>query len=343
MIHIMIEDGHFSIPANKFSLDKPYKSFSYLGGPKVGNYVAPSGCNAIDNNKTKVLLKSFSESLERRSLMAGGHSEDGYHVVTYDLISNEISKLPLCLTQYNNFTDNFIDTTGTAAHYCGKTALNKALTELFEKNALFLFWYGKLGKCLSEDLYENIPVYKKIRHARLETKLFLNKSFDPLKVIITFIYKDDFIYSSGVGSSLNVFDAISHSLNEAFLLMWENNFKENMYNIPDRNIEKNYHKQCLNHITSIENATDIISSISTKDLISSERILDCVPAWVTELHVINLKNTLFPKIKCVKIYSPDLNNHIPQRARININTKINRMTLQMSETHLDQLPDCIVV
>lgn len=348
MIHINKSTLFFNIPEYNFNSDKLYTSYSYLGNFKFGNRIGPVGSNAISKSRTMAIKKSFSESLERRALMLGGvKNKESNLVPTFDLISSEISQLPYEYTTYRTEKPNSIDTTGTAAHINSELAVKKALLELIEKNALFLFWYGKKGYILEQSLYNKHYINERIEKKGFNVKLFVNTDFHPLKVVFAVIFDNNIIYSAGVGCSINIAESINLALEEAYLLKWQNIYVDfiALNHKYKKKIDLNYHKSCIMHLKSIENyyqgKLDSEYDYCTEKE-GLELILSAIPNWVKNIHVIYL-TSLIRNIKVVKIFSEELYNHIPVKNLIDLSHPINREILSLTENEIRNIPECIIV
>lgn len=341
MIHVFSDSMAFNLPNKKFNVEKIYKSFSYIGSIKKGQYLAPVGCNAISNSKTNSIKKAFSESIERKSLMAGGASVDvdGY-TPTFDLIKNEISNLENVYTSYRLQKPHISDTTGTAVHFNSQTAIQKALEELLEKNALFLFWYGKQGWKLDEEMYHEHPFSKQILASGYNMMVFLNKSFTDLYTVIVIIFKDKHVVSSGISASLYFNRALDAAIEEAYLLKWEQNGLE--FRSENSFLSDNaQHLDYLNQYNYIGKNSEIFTSIynSESDL---NNLIKCIPKWVSNLHVIVLKNTTENNLISIKLFSKDLYNHLPQKQVLDLEQTINKKTINITENEMKNICDCII-
>ncbi|MBT2760603.1 YcaO-like family protein [Paenibacillus sp. ISL-20] len=342
MIHITRSLSHFNIPYKAFLNDNYYKTFSYIGNFKIGEYKGPSGCNSISNNKVLSLKKSFSESLERRALMLGGCINSNGKVNTFDLLSKNINELPIEYSKYKASNPMCSDTTGTAAHTNSEQAIKNALLELIGKNALFLFWYGKQGSILDRNLTGYEYEIQKLHREGKNLKLFVNTYFSPAIAVFAFIFDEHCIYASGVGTSLVLEDSITAAIEEAFLLKWQNEVEDMRNYKKVSTIDYKYHGECLKYLEESFKDTYIEEPIKNKNGGVDELLLS-FPTWVEELHAIFLRNSIKSNLKIVKIFSKNLNNHIPIKQRINVDQTINKKTINLTESDLYNIPDCIII
>jgi hypothetical protein len=340
MIHLLKNTRRFNIPTAKFKIDNIYKSYVHLGSIKSEGYLSPSGTCAISENKITSIKKTFSEAIERKVLMAGGVKDLSGYISTFDLISNKVSMLGSQFTTYRPEKPHVSDTTGMGAHYVGGKALQKALEELLEKNSLYLFWYGRMGKKLQSEIYNNHPIYHHINKEGDKIMVFMNTYFTPLKTLIVVIYNENRIVSSGISASLYFDKALDGALNEALLLKWENQAIDlrNNYKNTEDDIECLYH---LNNYEFLEKRSDIYNSESISIDYMGE-LMKCIPGWVSNLHVIFLKNTTYDKLTCIKVFSSDLYNHLPQKESLDLEQTINKMTINLDEEELKAICDCVI-
>ena len=125
----------------------------YMFGSRINSYIdskgymGPVNCGSISLDKKLSIIKAFSESVERRAIAFGAKESkyDRESSYAYDILNNSITTIPNCMTRYR-LNPPYIDTTGTAAHSNPKYSVFAAISELIEKNAVFLLWYGKIGK-----------------------------------------------------------------------------------------------------------------------------------------------------------------------------------------------------
>lgn len=346
MIHLNYNSMLFNIPNPLYQIDKPYKCYSYIGNYVVEEFIGPSGCNSISDNKNNAIIKAFSESLERRALMLGGlidPTEQNDKVQTIELINQDISSLPHKLTRYHT-EKPMIDTTGTASHFYSESAIKNAILELLEKNALFLFWYGKRGSLIDLPFFSQHFLYNKLKNEGLKVKTFVNEDFTPVNVCITIIHDDNYIYSGGLKAGYNIQEIYDYALNEAYLLKEQNYYSDTVVkgHKNKRNMSYGYHKKCLEHLDMIEHNNEC-NVISTAKDYSVNELVESLPLWITNLHIFLLKKENYNSLKCVKAFSYDLHNHIPLNSRINLKTTINKKLLRLTESDLKRIPNCIII
>ncbi|GAB3808696.1 YcaO-like family protein [Virgibacillus kimchii] len=341
MLHFYEYDYLFNIPSNIFLQEKYYLSYSYFGKVVDNNgNVSPSGCNAIASNKKESFIKSMSESLERRSLMFGGYrneqTEENY-IKAWNILNNEEKLLPYHYTRYSVTPPYVIDTTGTASHFKSEQAVNNAIREILEKNALFLFWYGKEGYKLKTNYFDKNTYYKRLRLNEFCVEVYTNYYFAPLISVFSIIKKGNLIYASGAGTGFNIEEAIDKSLSEAYLLTWQNITVGNI-----QSFNSSYHMECINYLNNfIEGSYKFIKGYGETN--ERKLILKSIPHWVEDLYVILLNKSIFTQYKTLKVFSTYLNNHIPLKSRLNLRQPININTINLTQEDLKKIPDCIII
>lgn len=338
---------HYNIPQKKFIGDSIYTSFSKVGNYLKSGFTGPDGSTSLDFNKRASMMKSFSEILERRALFAGGfiHSENKVYAI--NLLKNKVDLLNIKYSSYSTEKDCPIDTTGSAAHASSSCAIYYALKELIEKNALFHFWYGLCGKrvIIKEMNSNERKIIATLSRSGKEVVFYCNDFFNPLKVVFSFIIKGQNICSSGVGSAFSISEAINKSLQEAYLLLWKDETLE-MVESRKRYFKKKYydHSEYLYHLEKIKEVLTVNTIVC--DIIDhksdSRYLLELLPNWITDVYLIPLKQNIRTGIKCVKVFSPYMYNHVPSKQYLNIDNPMNINTLNINEQTLRSIPDCIV-
>lgn len=340
---------HYNIPQKKFITDNVYTSFSKIGNYLISGYLGPDGSTAIDFSKRGSMKKAFSEILERRALSAGGITNKKGEVYAVNLIKRKPTFIDMKYSTYSNEQDYPIDTTGSASHTNSKIAIYNSLKELMEKNALFLFWYGLKGKRLvikEKNFFKEQRIIKSLHDNNKETFFYINDFFYPLRVVISFILKDTYICSTGVGSSFCIKQALNKSIEEAFLLLWKDETIE-LVESKGSTFEKKYedHTACLKHLDHIKETLVIthFDEVGSLDKKNPDYLLKLLPEWIEDVYMIPLNQVIRHGMKSIKIFSPHMYNHIPMKEYINVSNPMNTCTIHLSGAELQQIPDCIVI
>lgn len=315
-------------------------------------YMGPVNCGSISLNKKMSIIKGFSESVERRAIAFGAKSvrTDQEYTYAYDILNEKITIIPKNVTKYSK-TPPYIDTTGSSAHINPTHALFTAVTESIEKNAVFLLWYGGLGTLIESHIESQ---YKKFLEKQgYKVTFILVDYFFPIKVVVTIAYSDkvDLKYKFGIGSSLNIFQAIEKSLSEACLVgsYYELKLYNLKYGIQDREIdglEWNEDKRVLEYLEDLKrlpNYTYNNEKFVDNDSFSYNLLREILPKWVKEFFIIVLPQYINRNLIVIKTYSEQLYNHVPQKSFLDLNTEINKQTINLSQDVLNTIPDCPIL
>lgn len=335
--------------------------FVYNSSSKISSivnsdgYISPNSCAGVAEDKLLAVLKGYSESIERRSLAIGTRSSLEDECLAFELLQKSIVKVPKKYSKYS-IHNPIIDTTGTAAHPDALEALYNALIELIEKNALFLFWYGKQRYVIDIDVKY---IYEKLlEQMGYKVKYFLISDFKPVKVVVTLAYSEHspIIYKFGIGTSLHLKTAIKKSVAEAFLLSeyYDSLFFDSQYKSTlDSNLSWTVDTDIIEELTNIFNSTqkahlDILMSEASLFINNDTKqninlVIGALPNWITEIYVFNLSQMIRSNLSVIKVFSPDLLSHIPRKEHINVDSSINKHTLKLTSEQLNKLPNCPIV
>ncbi|MFS0859376.1 YcaO-like family protein [Paenibacillus taichungensis] len=338
---------HFNIPEQKFITDDTYTSFSRIGNFLKNGYIGPDSSTAIDFSKHQSVIKAYSEMIERRAISAGGIPFDEENVHAVNMINSKSVIIDKKYSTYSLSGEFPIDTTGASSHISSEKAVINSLREIIEKNALYLFWYGKKGCSIKMDisLMNQHKLLSGLINQDKEVLFFINDFFCPLKVVFCFIIFKNFVCASGVGTSFSVEEAVFKSVQEAVLLQWKDESNELVS--MSRQVFKKRYEDHSEYIEYLSRGYGSISLNEYKDNTATKNItvpglLSVLPSWILDLYMIPLKQTVTSKVKCVKIYSPYLFNHIPLKEYINLRNPMNVNTINLDEQSLLKIPNCIV-
>ncbi|MBT2285401.1 YcaO-like family protein [Paenibacillus polymyxa] len=310
--------------------------------------MGPIGSGAISLDKRSAVIKAFSESVERRSLLFGSKSIDEMSLA-YDLLNERTFEIPTKLTKYNEYNP-VVDTTGTAVHNNPDYAVYNALVELLEKNCVFLFWYGKWGRKLKVEKYKSIYT-NKMEEEGLRIHLFVQDFFSPLLVVLCMVEDKmgKITYKFGTGSGFDMNSAVSKAVSEAYFLgryhdlknYFENQTLSDYYQLVNSPKTVNH----INDLLDIEYFNDF-STGDYNELNVKSKILNIInnfPAWITGVYVLVLLQKIHVPSISVKVSSNELLTHVPFKKFIDEKVMINQKTLGLSFKSLDSLPDCPII
>ncbi|WP_214872814.1 MULTISPECIES: YcaO-like family protein [unclassified Exiguobacterium] len=336
MYHRLEKNNNFNIPSDIFLEYPNYLLFfthgNYLKEGKIGPY---SGF-ATGREKKNTLLRTIAEGIERRSTMLGGQKTKTNNVLAWDILNDKVNVL-----NYTNttFKDNEIDTTGSAVHTSQDEAIYGAIKELYEKNSLFLFWYGRKGNKIKLSEYYDNYHFIFFENSGYSVSIFVNEYFFPIKTIIVLAYKKGHTFFCGLGSSNILKNAIAHALEEVFLIASLYYYKNNPEEIKENNIY-NMDEFTYKYIKSFDNLPYKEINNQEKDEISLKELILLSPDFVNSINVMFIQQNLIPGLICVKVYIDGLFNCLPKKGNINKKILINENTIKVDSENLSLIPDC---
>lgn len=307
---------------------EPFTSVVRLQNYSINKEVGPSSATATSNSKSNSLIKADMEMLERRGYMLPKLSSK---IWTYDIIQKHKQKLDSSKFSYSLTKEFYSDSTGTAAGVTSKYLVEKATTELFEKNALFLIWYGGMGYKMKISIKNWTTIFNKYLEKNYKIE-FYGLSYFGINNIVT-IVKDPYgiIISTGVAGDKEIYKAVKHSIDEAYLQLW-NFFGKSSQEKKEIRIDNSYSSNWLEK--------KIKKSIIGKD-IENIKSGSGLPSWLKNLYVayIPQKDT---KHKVIATYSPQLYASLPLKGVIRLDLPINKMTIDIKKEELNNFPECII-
>lgn len=337
MFHKLGLRNQIDVPIELFKGNTPKISIVEQANVVIDDYVGSETGSAIDFLKIESLRKATSEAIERRCSMLGVNSggDPEKLVETWDLISKRKKMLK---QKYTRLLYGSTDTTGTAIHTDASIATFSAVKELLEKNSLFLFWYGSVGKKIESRYYEQNNYYNDFKTSGYQVSVFLCDFFKPLLSVFVIAYKENDLFICGIGTDTDIEIAIKRAFEEAFLLgymqyygfLFDYAIDENNWSSP----EKILHMEKLNSLSHA-------NMCSYKGLNSSfDEVIDSLPPFVQELHLIFIAQFLNPHLKCMRVYSQNLINCLPLKNNIDLSKEINTRTINLDKKTLNCIPQC---
>jgi len=346
MIFITEDKKRFGTRKKKFINEQMHESISVIGAIVNNGYKSPTNCGGVAENKKLAQIKSLAESIERRALGINNY-EEWSTIKAFDLINKKVEEVKATSILYS-LVEPYADTTGTAAHTISNKAIFNAVTELLEKNAVFLFWYGKRGIKFESNVNTIYTTY--LQKQGYEIHFFLINEFSPLSVVITLAVSSDnpLNYKFGIGSGLLLSDAIMKSTSEAYLL--GNYYESLLYTFINgfsysEELDKFYDKDTLQYISSLIKVPTISrESISVKEgNITYEELYSMLPSWIEQLLICILPQKINDKFIVVKAISSQLYNHIPKKEYLNLSKSINIKTINITPDEFEKIPNCPIV
>lgn len=263
---------------------------------RFGNIEIPAVSSATDSSFNISLCKLFSEFLERNII--GVHYKSEKRILTYDLLNCELDYLPASDFSYGEEGKyNCVDTTGSAAGNNSYDVINKAISELIEKNELFLFWYCKKGKLIENNIFIQKILFN-YGLAEFENFLFMSNNLSNWPTVIYVSFNNKAIVTTGIccakklsdaiegaiceGKTLRVLDVLKHPNTDNRMKLEVYNFIRN-YTSESKTVNQNL-KRTLIHDLKIADWIDDLyiglfdSSIHGKVVtVSSNSLIKCIP------------------------------------------------------------------
>lgn len=276
-------------------LKKKYIGYTNLNRIHTSTGNTPNSSTAMGNTKKESLCKAYSEFLERYSMGLSLLKNNNIKIIDY-IKMNFVNSNSINFSYGYNINYGYCDTTGTATGYNSSFIVEKAITELVEKNDLYKFWYKNKGQFV---YIKNNKILNNFISDEIFCFTIQEYSNYPTVIIIGFLNKK--LISSGISCACNFKMAENNALNEMRIIEWQN-FKNNksvIYNENDLNHEiynfiKNKSKTLKKYIK--------IEYDESKVKLSSE-------ITTLEISIINTRKG----IKTIKCSSRDLLNCIPRK------------------------------
>lgn len=358
MIFQVIKSENFNYTNTNFIDNKLYFAYSKIGSLMRDNFMGPVDCGSFGDTKKLAQKKSFAESIERRALVDTKNSTKDNKEKAFNILKRKIESIPRMATVYSH--GEFItDTTGAAAHSDSDQCLLNSLTELLEKNATYLFWYGLSGYRLKNDDLKKYQLYEFITQKGFKLEGFINVDFYPL--IVTYIKISNFTpglslsTTFGVGASISLDKSIKKALKESFFLT--NMHTESYLRQTNQSFATDSYENKISDLLIDTNLFNDLNNLKFKDLknfacsykeeIEAKEeiriIIKTLPQWIENIWIVVKPQLLQKNMIVMKAYSDNLLNSVPFKNNINLNLNINRFTLNLSADELAEKPDCPIL
>lgn len=294
----------------------------FLGNSKiaVGNFSTycfnkhrtQSVSSAVSTSNQIVLKKIYNEFLERYRLGLNCSDET---ILTYDLISNKIKQRKRRELSYGyNKSLGFMDTTGTASGKKSSLVIDKALTELIEKNETFLMWILNKGYrlVLDKDL---ISIIKKYNLVIDDTFIFMSKSISNVYTFAVILFANKKIVSVGISLNKNENKGLIQALEESILLKFQNEKNHGRDNIYSHFSTKTNYKI----LNKIKYFNEKFIPIHISDLKDHEELT--IKNFITNLEIAVLNTSSKTDNITIRCLSENLYNCIPSKQIISKNRR----------------------
>lgn len=332
--------NRFNINHSLYNVPNFYMNYYYFGQKKMGNLIGPNGANSGSFNKKDSFLKCFSESLERMGMFE--NTDANGDLIVYDVIDKKTKRIKKSRLGFNLDFKKFSDTTGTASSLSSDQLCKKAVTELIEKNALFLFWYGNEVKKVPNKYAENlISVNSILEKGSLQYDLYC-VDFGLVHTIISIVReKNGHFYSAGVSGDIFFKNAIKNSLEEAITLGWADHTR---HDINENIFPADYWIDSDNSLKFLDKKekTEYLYNGGDNDK-NFQELLDSFPKWITSIWISILPSaSSYSRLTTILAYSIDLYNGVPGKEEVNLEKQINKKTLNLNAKELQKIPSIII-
>ncbi len=262
--------------------------------------------SSIGFDKHLTLRKLYGEYLERFRI---GINASGGTVKTLNIIDGTIKTRKRKDLSYGfNSTFGNVDTTGSASGTKSSRIIEKALSELIEKNEMFLMWYSKSGYILKLD-ESIIDILNSYGLSQKETVIFLSNQLSNVFTIAVLIFKKNKIMSVGISLNKDEKQGLILAIEEAILLR-EQNLDENV-NVYNKMLSE---KEYIDVYSMVNYFKTKFKYIFLEDLYKHNKIE--VAPFIKNIEVCVLNVSPKQDNMTIRCVSKDLFNCIPSKDSI---------------------------
>lgn len=294
-----------------------YHSITRFSKITVNGKKGPIGGTAVDKNPKKALIKSIAESLDRRSSMLW--FDDLKSVTCFDILEKKIVRLPKYYFSLNN-NEIIRDTTGSAAHVFSYKAVNNAILELLQKNALIDIWYHKHSQYIDEG----------------SVKLLISTIFKPSIHILAMKLENERVFFS-MGSGFNIEEAKRNAKDELSVLevqksRFNKQFREekDLKYTMDTSGQKKHFLEILSNSDKYDEDTQN-SNLKSSSLYENFLAIDSLKSTTQHAYIRMLSNNRIANICVVRIIADNLINAVPYKSILSKCPMKSRMMLTDSQ------------
>lgn len=272
----------------------------------------------------------YSEHLERYCTSLAYFSQK--KAICYNIINNTYNLKKLSSFSYGrNKNFGYVDSTGTSARdSMSNFLIEKAISELLEKNELFLFWYHGLGTIIKKNNYIH-QILKKYGLNNLDCYLFKCNNISSWPTVILIAAKENKIITTGICCNKNLNKAIENAINEAKTLWVLNKMKLRASLI----CNEETHIHSIEYIKKFRNKKN-------HDKFKYIKSLDIhIANWIKDLSITFIGITK-GKYKAISVSSDSLIKCVPSQKNIEycFDTKIfKNFPVQNLQNHIE----CIII
>lgn len=305
-------------------------SIAALGSAK---YEFPSTCSATDYGLEIPIKKMYSEHYER--FCTGLALKSNKSIVCYDLVNHKLDKRELGSLAYGKSEFyGYVDTTGTGARdSLSSKIIEKAISELFEKNELFLFWYHKLGVPLNVD--KNIKTYiTQYGLDSLEPYFFKCNNLSSWPTIIAVFVRENHIVTTGISCNKDLNEAIHGAINEAKTLLVMNLLQFKLI----LDYDDYTHIATINYLrdfprTNLNPTSEKLKQLSYCEIEIAE--------WINNIEVVFIGNYK-QNYKAISVSSKQLMKCVPEKQKL-IHCSMVELYKRYPVKNLEEYVECIIM
>lgn len=323
---IFTDKYNFGITQNIF-LKEALIGYLNLNRVRTAVGTTMGDATSMGDNLKLVIKKSYSEYLERFSMGIPVNREEVTSAINY--IHKGLEQEKFSEFGYGLHSKGYNDTTGTAAGVSTFDIVEKAVSELVEKNEVFCFWYGRAGRRLEKTPFID-KIIDEIGFCSNEFFCFVVNEISNFPTIIVMVFLDTRLITTGVACHRSMKEGIYKAFQEAKIIEWQ------QYD----NAKSNFSKYSITEQKKIYNKVKIKSRVMERAIISieDERKLE-LQDWIENIEIKLLYADINLGIKVIKCISEELLSSLPVRRNIlkSINKKIVR------KYYIDEDMECPIV
>lgn len=297
--------------------------------------VIPFTCSSNAFHYNVLLSKMYSEYQERNLIAFKGEAEGECQCINILSPSKKLIRVEN-ISYGPSKSLGFIDTTGTASgNNDSYNVIKKAVSELLEKNELFLFWYMEMGNKLTINSY----IYKELKKQNLvqfKNYFYLLRNLSNWPTVIHIIFKNKKLISSGICCNPDINKAILGAISEAKTLYFMDRYQKNSIFTPNDSSDDEIHKKLSSNINDeISFKFDDYKYNSNLDIWLSKEIKSMF---------VGMLNTRYNsgQGKTISVFSPELIKCVPTKE--NLKYCLDIPLIKKYENFCNnEVPNCLIL
>lgn len=316
---------------NNFYLNDYTSVWGKIEANIIEGYLMPNSCSAVAKNISVGLAKQYNEYLERYRIGLNTFCDE--ELVCFNLLQKEEIKINRKEIGYGiSERWGLLDTTGTASGYGTKKIINKAVSELIEKNELALFWFKTMGNSIRNCSIIN----KKIAEFGLQKRnifIFSASNISSATAIMVIIFDEKRNYlASGIALDISPDIALHNAMAEAKLQLIINAVNYNTSFV----LNEKENKAIYSHILYLKESTKMIEF---SELRKAEKLQ--VKPWIANIYIALLNSHYNQITTTIRCFSDYLMNCVPTIDNIN-KCENNIIVSKYNLLDMSKKVDCII-